>query len=74
MRKSKFSEAQIVAMLAEGWRVNHKRVHRLYCREGLPVRMRVTRRKQHMALQRGPAPIPTGVGSGGVWTSSTMRC
>jgi putative transposase len=45
----------------EGWRVNHKRVHRLYCLEGLQVRMRVKRRK-HMALHRGPAPIPTGCG------------
>lgn len=45
----------------EGWRVNHKRVHRLYYLEGLQVRMRVKRRK-HMALHRGPAPIPTANG------------
>jgi len=40
----------------EGWGVNHKRVRRLYRLEGLQVRMRVRRRK-HMALHRGPAPL-----------------
>jgi putative transposase len=45
----------------EGWHVNRKRVHRLYRLAGLQVRRRVTRRK-HMALHRGPAPIPTGRG------------
>jgi putative transposase len=39
--------------------VNKKRVRRLYRLEGLQVRMRVRRRK-HTALQRGPAPVPTG--------------
>lgn len=42
----------------EGWLVNKKRVRRLYRLEGLQVRMRVRRRK-HMALHRGPAPLPT---------------
>jgi putative transposase len=41
------------------WRVNRKRVRRLYRLEGLQLRMRVRRRK-HIALDRGPAPIPTG--------------
>jgi putative transposase len=50
-----------VLLRREGWRVNKKRVHRLYCLEGLQVRMRVKRRK-HMALHRGPAPVPTGRG------------
>jgi putative transposase len=50
-----------VLLRREGWRVNKKRVHRLYCLEGLQVRMRVRRRK-HQALQRGPAPVPTGAG------------
>ena len=45
----------------EGWAVNRKRVRRLYRLEGLQVRMRVKRRK-HMALHRGPAPVPTGRG------------
>jgi putative transposase len=48
-----------VLLRREGWMVNHKRVRRLYRLEGLPLRMRVRRRK-HIALHRGPAPTPTG--------------
>ncbi|MDB4875584.1 MAG: family transposase [Gemmatimonadetes bacterium] len=48
-----------ILLRREGWRVNKKRVRRLYRLEGLQVRMRVRRRK-HMALHRGPAPVPTG--------------
>jgi len=48
-----------VLLRREGWRVNRKRVRRLYRLDGLQVRMRVRRRK-HMALHRGPAPAPTG--------------
>lgn len=43
----------------EGWRVNRKRVRRLYRLDGLQLRMRVRRRK-HIALHRGPAPVPAG--------------
>jgi hypothetical protein len=39
--------------------VNRKRVRRLYRLEGLQLRMRVRRRK-HIALHRGPAPLPIG--------------
>ena len=39
--------------------MNRKRVRRLYRLEGLQVRMRVRRRK-HMALHRGPAPVSAG--------------
>ena len=53
----------------DGGLVNHKSVHRLYCLEGLHVRMRVNRRKD-MALHRGPAPNATGRGSGERWFSS----
>ena len=42
-----------ILLRREGWRVNHKRVHRLYCLEGLQVRMRVRRRKR-LSLHRGP--------------------
>jgi putative transposase len=60
--RPRYGAARIGILLRrEGLRVNHKRVHRLYCLEGLQVRMRVKRRK-HMALHRGPAPIPTGRG------------
>jgi putative transposase len=48
-----------VLLRREGWRVNRKRVRRLYRLDGLQLRMRVRRRK-HMALHRGPAPIPVG--------------
>ena len=51
-----------VLLRREGWRVNKKRVYRLYPLEGLQVRTRVRRRK-HMALHRGPAPVPTGLHS-----------
>jgi putative transposase len=48
-----------VLLRREGWLVNRKRVRRLYRLDGLQLRMRVRRRK-HMALHRGPAPIPVG--------------
>jgi putative transposase len=48
-----------VLLRREGWLVNRKRVRRLNRLAGLPLRMRVRRRK-HIALHRGPAPIPTG--------------
>lgn len=49
-----------VLLRREGWPVNRKRVWRLYRLDGLQLRMRVWRRK-HMALHRGPAPVPTGL-------------
>ncbi len=48
-----------VLLRREGWVVNKKRVRRLYRLDGLQLRMRVRRRK-HIALHRGPAPVPTG--------------
>jgi putative transposase len=48
-----------VLLRREGWLVNRKRVRRLYRLEGLQLRMRVRRRK-HIALHRGPAPVPVG--------------
>ena len=48
-----------VLLRREGWLVNRKRVRRLYRFDGLQLRMRVRRRK-HIALHRGPAPLPTG--------------
>ena len=48
-----------VLLRREGWSVNKKRVRRLYRLDGLQVRMRVRRRK-HMALHRGPVPVPAG--------------
>jgi putative transposase len=48
-----------VLLRREGWPVNRKRVRRWYRLDGLQLRMRVRRRK-HIALHRGPAPIPVG--------------
>ena len=50
-----------VVLRREGWKVNRKRVHRLYRLEGLQVRIRVRRRKR-LGLHRGPAPQPSGLG------------
>src|SRR5262249_43473029 len=49
-----------VLLRREGWKVNRKRVHRLYRLEGLQVRMRVRRRKRQR-LHRGPVPRPTAI-------------
>jgi len=58
--RPRFGSLRIWVLLRrEGWLVNRKRVRRLYRLEGLQLRMRVRRRK-HIALHRGPAPIPTG--------------
>ena len=43
----------------EGWAVNHKRVHRIYCEEGL--NLRVKRRKKRVSHSRVPLPIPSSV-------------
>ena len=65
MSRPRFGYERIHVLLRrEGWHVNLKRVHRLYCLEGLQVRMRV-RRKKRMSLHRGPAPAPTGPDSDG---------
>jgi len=48
-----------VLLRREGWLVNRKRARRLYRLDGLQLRMRV-RRQEHIALHRGPAPVPEG--------------
>ena len=51
--RARFGYRRLLILLArEGYAINHKRVHRLYCLEGLQLRRRVRRRK-HCALQRG---------------------
>ena len=47
-----------VLLRREGWRINMKRVRRLYRLEGLQLRTRLRRRK-HMSLHRGGAPAAT---------------
>jgi len=62
MSRPRFGYARIHVLLRrEGWHVNLKRVHRLYCLEGLQVRKRVHRKKR-MSLHRGPASTPTAPG------------
>jgi putative transposase len=73
MSRPRFGYERIHVLLRrEGWHVNLKRVHRLYCLEGLQVRMRV-RRKKRMSLHGGPAPAPTGPGQPGAWISCTIN-
>jgi putative transposase len=53
-----------VLLRREGWRVNPKRVYRLYCEEGLSVRCR--QRKRLKAEVRRPLALPTQANQ--VWT------
>jgi len=55
-RRPRFGYQRIHLMLQrEGWRVNKKRVRRLYRLEGLQLRTRIRRRK-HLCLHRGVVP------------------
>jgi len=48
MSRPRFGYERIHVLLRrEGWHVNLKRVHRLYCLEGLQVRMRVRPKEAH---------------------------
>jgi putative transposase len=42
----------------EGWRVNHKRIHRLYCLEGLNLRAQGKRRRMRSCV-RPDRPLAT---------------
>ena len=55
-------------LVREGWRVNHKRVSRLYRLEGLQVRKR--RRKRCAGVLRLPLPAPTAPNQ--VWSLDFM--
>ena len=58
--RPRFGYLRILVLLRrEGWAVGKKRVHRLYCLEGLQLRMR-NRRSKRRSLHRGPTPVPTG--------------
>ena len=47
-------------LLREGWKINIKRVHRLFRLEGLQVRIR-RRRKKRLTLHRGMPPHSIGL-------------
>ncbi len=60
MSRPRFGWLRVLVVLQrEGWQVGKKRVYRLYCLEGLQLRMKVKRRRR-IALLRGRAPTPTG--------------
>jgi putative transposase len=46
-----------VLLRREGWKVNYKRVYRLYKLEGLSLRLKV--RKKRISAARGTGPVPT---------------
>jgi putative transposase len=46
-----------VLLRREGWAVNHKRVHRIYCEEGLALRVRAPRRRR-AAIVREARVVP----------------
>ena len=48
-----------VLLRREGWAVNRKRVRRLY-RLYAELRSIQVRRRKHIALHRGPTPVPSG--------------
>jgi putative transposase len=73
MTRPRFGYQRIHVMLRrEGWRINHKRVHRLYRLEGLQARMRVRRRKR-LSLHRGPMPSRRRPITIGAWISFSHR-
>jgi transposase InsO family protein len=45
-----------VLLLREGWRVNHKRVYRLYKEEGLSLRLKSKKKRVSAARVESPAP------------------
>ena len=49
-----------VRLRREGWRVNHKKVERIYREEGLSLRRRA--RKKSVAIPRVAIPMPTRPG------------
>jgi putative transposase len=45
-----------IQLQREGWQANHKRVYRLYRREGLELRLKI-RKKERAAAPRGATPV-----------------
>jgi len=57
-----------ILLRREGWRVNHKRIYRLYGEEALALRRRRPRRRRS-AVPRGRASSQPGRTRSGRWTS-----
>ena len=69
LRRRRFGYRRLQVLLRrEGWRVNHKRVYRLYREEGLAVRGR--KRKRAAGWARVPLPAPTRANQG--WSMDFM--
>jgi len=51
----------------EGWLVNHKRIYRLYCLEGLQMRHKPPWRRVSAKLREDPGRLPSGPTSAGPW-------
>jgi len=48
-----------VLLMREGWRINHKKVYRIYCQEGLNLRYR--KKRKHISRARLPRVDVTGI-------------
>lgn len=59
-----------ILLRREGWRVNHKRIYRLYGEEALELRRRRPRRRKS-AVARGPRLVPGGPNQ--VWAMDVMH-
>ena len=58
IERPRYGYQRLCALLRrEGWTVNHKRIYRLYCQEGLKLRRR--RRRARAQVERVPLPLPT---------------
>jgi putative transposase len=47
-----------VLLRREGWRINHKRVYRIYCEEGLNLRAKKPKRRRSAAQRVSQPPVP----------------
>ena len=61
-----------ILLQREGWKVNHKRVYRLYRMEGLAMRTKKPRRRHVSSVNRGEVPARQRLTRSGRWTSCTM--
>ena len=60
-----------VLLLREGWKVNHKRVYRLYRQEGLAMRTKKPRRRHVSGRNR--IEVPDATAQNQVWSMDFMH-